>query len=146
MCLEPAQQLAPWAEWQAAWRHGLSPQLTVRELSSLFVGLATDDERWVNNGLTTYPEPEECTPQAVQSACAVGYGIWQSRNGLPDVDGVLDRFEEVTRLCDESVPDLGMKSHSFLSWHDQQPRAVVRPALLGEVSRSLASRLIGYRP
>lgn len=126
------------SSWQAVWRMGFAPGMSVAELRSLRSGLLADAADLLQ-GATTEPAPvTSCLDWPASRACPIVYGAWKAE-GLATVGELQDCFD---RACFEADMRLGEPAgvRGFLNWFDDSPRETVRRSLLAEVDRELDRR------
>ena len=125
--------------WQLVWRHGIAPQLTTTGLLALRQALEADDRRLIQGATTEPPPLQTVLDWPVEKACAVCFAIWQGDGDFQTVGQVEAVF---ARVCYEADQTFGEPAacRYFLNWFDQIPREQMRPQLLAEVNRVLASR------
>jgi hypothetical protein len=123
--------------WQWAFRGGLAPQLTLRQLEALAGALEGNDPRLVQGATVSPPPVSGCEDMDAELACPVGFcGLAE---GLKTVSEVNEYF---AKACEEMDRLLGHPADCawFLRWVDDTPRAEMRPLLLAEVRAELARR------
>jgi hypothetical protein len=107
-------------------------------LLALQKALESDDPRLLQ-GAPTSPPPLQCVQDwPVEAACSLGYCGWQGED-LETVGQVEEYFARVCWQADCSLNEPAA-CRFFLNWFDETPREVMRPALLAEVTRTLAQR------
>lgn len=130
-----APVLEPWCH---AWRHGFAPQFSTAGLTALRDALAGDLGALMQ-GKTTEPPPMVFTEGwPCEGACAVGYVGWKGSD-LETV-GEVEKFFAHAAFQADKLLGHGAACRHFLNWFDENPRPVVRAALLVEVERELSLR------
>jgi hypothetical protein len=126
--------------WRTVWRDGLAPLLTDNDLQALGRALAQDDQALIQ-GSASIPPPLECVGDwQVEAADFLGWCGWRGR-GLQTVGEVEEFVWQTCLAIDARLGEPGAVKR-LLCWFDETARAEMRAALLAEVDRELALRLV----
>lgn len=124
--------------WRRAWRVGIAPLLSVKELEALRTALVEDSPQLIQ-GATTTPPPLQCVQDwPVEAACALSYCGWKGE-GLTTVAECEEYFAELCFSIDQKLGEPA-GCRWFLNYFDETPRDEMRRELLVEVQRTLAER------
>ncbi len=126
--------------WRAVWRRGIAPSLSDAGLAALKVAL-TNDSPQLLQGATTSPPPLPCVHDwPPEAACLIGFCGWKGE-GLTTVTEVEEYFSRVCAAADQAIGEPA-SCRWLLNWFDDEPRSQVVAALLPEVEREIARRVV----
>lgn len=124
--------------WKKVFHEGLVPNWSLAHLETLRDALEKDDKRLIQ-GATTSPPPLQCMQDwPVESACLLGYPIWQTE----EKETVAEVEEGFAKLCFEIDNRLGEPAACrwLLNFFDDTPRDEMRAKLLPEVLRAIQQK------
>jgi hypothetical protein len=124
--------------WRRVFREGIAPQLPLPALEALRLGLLRNDPR-LRPG-STVEEGWTAAGIRIIQGCAIGYGGWKGVR-LQSAQDVERFFSEVCSAANEALGDPAACGH-FIGWFDNNRREIVFPALLSEVNRAIARRVV----
>ncbi len=123
-------------EARDVWRVGLAPLLSLEQLERLRIALATNDPR-LCQGMTVIPRVlNEDDPLQAEAACPIGFCALGELRRSAQIEMY---FAEMCREIDVRMGALAACRYLINFW-DDNPRDVVRAAMLTEVQRTLAER------